>query len=44
MNIIKLNNGKAELRKDNGTFIRSIGYSDTVDANLNSSLDYHSKG
>ena len=36
MNIIKLNNGKAELRKDNGIFIRNIGGGDViVDANIN---------
>ena len=36
MNILKLNNGKVELRKDSGSLIRTIGNGDAVDADLNS--------
>jgi hypothetical protein len=32
MNILKINNGKVELRKDNGSFIRSIGIGDATSA------------
>ena len=36
MNIIKLNNGKVELRKDNGSLIRIIGNGDAISADINS--------
>ena len=35
MNIIKLNNGKIELRKESGSLIRTIGTGNYVDADLN---------
>lgn len=35
MNIVKLNKGKVELRKDNGTLIRSIGNGDAANADIN---------
>lgn len=36
MNILKLNNGKVELRKDNGALIRTIGNGDAISADINS--------
>jgi len=36
MNIIKINNGKVKLRKDNGSLIRNIGNGDAVSADINS--------
>jgi hypothetical protein len=35
MNILKINNGKVELRKDNGSFIRMIGNGDATNADIN---------
>lgn len=35
MNILKLVNGKLELRKDNGSLIRTLVSSGVIDANLN---------
>jgi hypothetical protein len=35
MNILKINNGKVELRKDNGSLIRIIGNGDAVNADIN---------
>ena len=35
MNILKINNGKVELRKDSGTLIRTIGNGDAVNADIN---------
>jgi hypothetical protein len=35
MNILKLNNGKVEVRKDTGTLIRTIGNGDAVFADFN---------
>lgn len=35
MNITKINNGKVELRKDNGTLLRTIETGDAIDADLN---------
>jgi hypothetical protein len=35
MNILKLNNGKVELRKDSGFLIRTIGNGDAVNADIN---------
>ena len=35
MNILKLINGKVELRKDSGSLIRTIGNGDAIDADLN---------
>jgi hypothetical protein len=35
MNILKLNSGKVELRKDNGALIRTIGNGDAVYADIN---------
>ena len=35
MNILKVNNGKVELRKDSGSLIRTIGNGDAIDADLN---------
>ncbi len=35
MNILKINNGKVELRKDNGSLIRIIGNGDAVYADIN---------
>ena len=35
MNILKLENGKLELRKDNGSFIRTLASSSVIDADLN---------
>ena len=35
MNIIKINNGKVELRKESGSLIRTIGNGDAVCANFN---------
>ena len=36
MNILKINNGKVELRKDNGSLVRTIGNGDAISADLNS--------
>jgi hypothetical protein len=36
MNILKINNGKVELRKDSGSLIRTIGNGDAVNADINS--------
>ena len=36
MNILKINSGKVELRKDNGSLIRTIGNGDAVQADINS--------
>ena len=33
MNIIKINNGKVEIRKDSGSLVRTIGNGDAVSAN-----------
>ena len=35
MNILKINGGKVELRKDNGSLIRTIGNGDAVSADIN---------
>ena len=35
MNILKINNGKVELRKDNGSLIRILGNGDAVNADIN---------
>ena len=35
MNILKINNGKVELRKDNGALIRIIGNGDAINADIN---------
>ena len=35
MNILKLTNGKLELRKDNGSLIRTLASSGVIDADLN---------
>jgi len=35
MNILKLNNGKVELRKDSGSLIRTIGNGDAINADIN---------
>lgn len=35
MNILKINNGKVELRKDTGSLIRTIGNGDAVNADIN---------
>jgi hypothetical protein len=35
MNILKLNNGRVEVRKDNGSLISTIGSGDAVFADLN---------
>jgi hypothetical protein len=34
MNILKINNGKVELRNDNGSLIRIIGNGDAVNADI----------
>jgi len=34
MNILKVNNGKVELRKDNGALIRTIGNGDAINADI----------
>ena len=36
MNILKINNGKVELRKDSGSLIRTIGNGDAIQADINS--------
>ena len=36
MNIIKINSGKVELRKENGTLIRTVGNGDAIQADINS--------
>ncbi|MEY4860305.1 MAG: hypothetical protein RL059_4 [Bacteroidota bacterium] len=35
MNILKINNGKVELRKDSGSLIRTIGNGDAINADIN---------
>jgi hypothetical protein len=35
MNILKLNNGKVEIRKDTGSLVRTIGNGDAVFADFN---------
>lgn len=35
MNILKINKGKVEIRKDNGTLIRTIGTGDAITADFN---------
>ena len=35
MNILKINSGKVELRKDNGSLIRTIGNGDAIQADIN---------
>ena len=35
MNILKINRGKVELRKDNGSLIRTIGNGDAISADIN---------
>jgi len=35
MDILKINNGKVELRKDNGSLIRIFGNGDVVNADIN---------
>jgi len=35
MNILKINNGKVELRKDDGSFIRLGGNGDAINADIN---------
>jgi hypothetical protein len=35
MNILKINSGKVDLRKDNGSLIRTIGNGDAVQADIN---------
>jgi hypothetical protein len=35
LNILKINKGKVELPKDNGSLIRTIGNGDAVDADIN---------
>jgi len=35
MNILKINSGKVELRKDNGSLMRTIGHGDAVSADIN---------
>jgi len=35
MNILKLNNGKVELSKDNGSLIRTLGNGDAINADIN---------
>jgi hypothetical protein len=37
MNILKINNGKVELRKDSGSLIRSIGNGDATNAQFSGS-------
>lgn len=36
MNILKINNGKVELRKISGSLVRTIGSGDSVNADINS--------
>ena len=36
MNILKLNSGKVEIRKDNGSLVRTIGNGDAIAADFNS--------
>jgi hypothetical protein len=36
MNILKINSGKVELRKDSGSLIRTIGNGDAIQADINS--------
>jgi hypothetical protein len=40
MNILKLNSGKVEVRKDTGTLIRTIGNGDAVFADFNTAQTY----
>ena len=35
MNILKINSGKVELRKENGSLIRTIGSGDAISADIN---------
>jgi hypothetical protein len=35
MNILKLNSGRVELRKDNGSLIRTLGNGDAINADIN---------
>jgi len=35
MNFLKINNGKVELRKDDGSFIRLVGNGDAIKADIN---------
>jgi len=35
MNILKINNGKVELRKEDGSFIRLVGNGDAINADIN---------
>lgn len=35
MNILKINSGKVELRKENGSLIRTIGNGDAIQADIN---------
>jgi len=35
MNILKINSGKVELRKDSGALIRTIGNGDVIQADIN---------
>jgi hypothetical protein len=35
MNILKIDNGKVELRKDNGSLIRIVGNGDAINADIN---------
>jgi len=35
MNILQIKNGKVEIRKDNGSLIRTIGFGDAVSADFN---------
>ena len=35
MDILKLNSGKVELRKDNGSLIRIVGNGDAINADIN---------
>lgn len=36
MNILQINNGKVEIRKDSGSLIRTIGNGDSISADFNS--------
>jgi hypothetical protein len=35
MNILRINNGKVELRKDNGSLIRIFGNGDAINEDIN---------
>ena len=39
MNLVKVTNGKVELRKDSGSLIRTIVSSGAISANINSNQD-----